>query len=57
MLRERPDVTKLKLRDIVLRRERGLPVLDDEHEALANALHLIEVLEKDRPFFSDDEEE
>lgn len=55
MLRDRPDVVKLKLRDIVNRRERGLPVLDDEHAVLADALHLIEVLEREHPYYDEEE--
>lgn len=46
MIRESQEATKLRLRDIINRRERGLPVLDDEGEVLERALRLIEDLER-----------
>lgn len=44
MIREPIDATVLRLKDVLRRRERELPVLDDEAEILQHALDAIESL-------------
>lgn len=46
MIREPIDTTKVRLKDILRRRERDLPVLDDEAEILQRALDAIEALQQ-----------
>lgn len=53
MIREPVEATKLRLRDIINRRERGLPVLDDEQETLERALGVIEDLQRARDWRQD----